>query len=199
MILLTKQFILASASPRRLMLLKKLLIEPQVIITEAVEQTGGTPAELVCANAETKARAAAAQINGDYLVMGADTVVSIERKILGKPSNKKDARRMLQFLSGRKHSVYSGICLIDTKSGQVVCDYSRTVVTFRYLTEEMLNLYLSTDEPLDKAGAYAIQGMGSLLIDKINGDYGTVVGFSAPLLHELMQQLKLSIADFVIS
>jgi len=182
-----------------LLLLKNLLIEPQVVISDVVEQTGGTPAELVCANAEAKARAAAVQLDGDYLIMGADTVVSIGRKVLGKPTDKEDARRMLQFLSGRSHSVHSGICLIDKQSGEVVCDYSRTVVTFRYLTEEMLNLYLITDEPLDKAGAYAIQGLGSLLIDKINGDYGTVVGFSAPLLHEMMHKLKLSISDFMIS
>ena len=167
--------------------------------SEVAETAVGTPSELVCANAEAKARAVAAQTTGDCLVMGADTVVSIGSKVLGKPADKKEARRMLQLLSGRSHSVYSGICLIDTNSGQVVCDYSRTVVTFRYLTEEILNLYLATDEPLDKAGAYAIQGLGSLLIEKINGDYGTVVGFSAPLLHELMHKLKLSIAEFLIS
>ena len=189
-----KKIVLASASPRRLALLRQIGVEPIVFPVEAVEEQrlkGRGTAHLVQTNARLKARAAAAcDITANSVVIGADTVVVLSGRLFGKPRDAAEAAAMLRALSGQRHSVYTGICLIDTDGGHSVCGSSRTVVRFVELNEEDIERYVATGEPLDKAGSYGIQGRGGLFVEAISGDYGTVVGLSLPLLARLARELE---------
>ncbi|MCL1975745.1 MAG: Maf family nucleotide pyrophosphatase [Firmicutes bacterium] len=189
-----KKIVLASASPRRLELLQQIGVEPLVNPVEAVEDQrlkGRRPALLVQTNARRKARAAAAseQFPGS-IIIGADTVVMLGRRLFGKPGNTEEAAAMLRALSGQQHSVYTGICLVDTDHSRSVCNSSRTLVRFSALSEKDIALYVATGEPLDKAGAYGIQGKGGLFVESLHGDYGTVMGLSLPLLVRLASELE---------
>ena len=174
-----RQVVLASASPRRLAILRQIGIEPQLHPVEIAEDNTLTTRRdeeaLVSENAARKAQAAAPEY-ADAIVIGADTIVAYDGVIYGKPVDRADAKRMLQTLSGNTHKVYTGICLIDTKTGKTVGGSSVCEVTFPKLKEREIEEYLDSGEPFDKAGAYGIQGRGALLVDHIEGDYYTVVG-----------------------
>ena len=122
------------------------------------------------------------------LVIGADTVVVLDGEILTKPSDEEDAARMLARLSGRQHSVLTGISVMRRRDGKAVSVFEETKVCFRALSEEEIMRYVSTGEPLDKAGAYGIQGRGSLLVEKIEGDYFNVVGLPVCRLARLLAE-----------
>ena len=167
--------ILASASPRRQELLQTAGIAFTVHVSEAEEhiEPGTAPQEAVMQLARQKAEA----VSKDYpdeLVLGADTVVVYDGDILGKPTDEADAVRMLRMLSGKTHTVYTGVCLIQ--SGQAETFFEQTDVTFYPLTNEEIEQYVATGEPMDKAGAYGIQGRGCTLVQAICGDYFNVVG-----------------------
>ena len=183
-----RHIVLASASPRRLEILRQIGIEPELHPVEVEEDntltTQRDEAAVVSANAALKAQAAAAAYD-DAIVIGADTIVSLDGVIFGKPVDRADAKRMLETLSGNTHKVYTGICLIDTKTHKTVGGASVCEVTFPKLKEREIEEYLDSGEPFDKAGAYGIQGRGALLVDRIEGDYYTVVGLSVPLLRRL--------------
>lgn len=183
-----RQVVLASASPRRLAILRQIGIEPQLHPVEIAEDNTLTTRRdeeaLVSENAARKAQAAAPEY-ADAIVIGADTIVAYDGVIYGKPVDRADAKRMLQTLSGNTHKVYTGICLIDTKTGKTVGGSSVCEVTFPKLKEREIEEYLGSGEPFDKAGAYGIQGRGALLVDHIEGDYYTVVGLSVSLLRRL--------------
>ena len=173
--------ILASASPRREELLSIIVKEFRVIPSEfdesLVPQKLG-PRDHVAHSSLMKARDIAKK-HPDSLVIGADTIVSIDAAILGKPSDTSDAFQMLKRLAGRTHQVYTGIAVIKDgiEQGGVEC----TEVTFRELDDDMISRYVSTGEPMDKAGAYAIQGKGAVLVKTICGCYSNVVGL--PIYH----------------
>ncbi len=183
-----RHIVLASASPRRLEILRQIGIEPELHPVEVEEDNTLTTQRdeeaVVSANAALKAQAAAAAYD-DAIVIGADTIVSLDGVIFGKPVDRADAKRMLETLSGNTHKVYTGICLIDTKTHKTVGGASVCEVTFPKLKEREIEEYLDSGEPFDKAGAYGIQGRGALLVDRIEGDYYTVVGLSVPLLRRL--------------
>ena len=180
-------YYLASASPRRLELLRQIGIEPQIIVKETVEQTKGRPTSLVTANALAKAKAAAADLAGrSGIVIAADTVVVLSGRILGKPQDEREAFAMLSALSGREHAVYSGVALIDLASSKIQAKWAKTKVSFRRLSPQEIEAYIADGEPMDKAGAYGIQGRGALLVRKINGDYYNVVGLPLGLLYEML-------------
>ena len=183
-----RHIVLASASPRRLEILWQIGIEPELHPVEVEEDNTLTTQRdeeaVVSANAALKAQAAAAAYD-DAIVIGADTIVSLDGVIFGKPVDRADAKRMLETLSGNTHKVYTGICLIDTKTHKTVGGASVCEVTFPKLKEREIEEYLDSGEPFDKAGAYGIQGRGALLVDRIEGDYYTVVGLSVPLLRRL--------------
>ena len=183
-----RHIVLASASPRRLEILRQIGIEPELHPVEVEEDNTLTTQRdeeaVVSANAALKAQAAAAAYD-DAIVIGADTIVSLDGVIFGKPVDRADAKRMLETLSGNTHKVYTGICLIDTKTHKTVGGASVCEVTFPKLKERQIEEYLDSGEPFDKAGAYGIQGRGALLVDRIEGDYYTVVGLSVPLLRRL--------------
>jgi septum formation protein len=170
-------FILASASPRRAELLRQLDLEFQVVPSEAVEifDEQLSPLEVCQLNAHRKARVIAKKIP-DALVLGADTLVFLERDIFGKPRDLADAQRMLARLQGRTHQVVTGVSLIHLRARRERIFAVSTDVTFRPLDEMEIRDYLSKINSLDKAGAYAIQEHGELLVEKISGSYTNVVG-----------------------
>jgi len=181
-----KQLILASTSPRRKEILKLSGYDFTVIspdCEESIPET--TPEEYVVELSRRKARAAGV-ISEHAVVIGADTVVYLDR-ILGKPSDEESARLMLRKLSGKVHTVYTGVTVMDSDTNYIRSFYEATEVEFYALTEEEIDAYIRTGKPMDKAGAYGIQGRGAVLVKRINGDYYNVVGL--PLAH-LVQVLK---------
>lgn len=126
------------------------------------------------------------------IVIGADTVVVVDDSILGKPTSDDDARRMLKLLSGRSHYVYTGLCVVERAGGatsKTLRDYVQTEVRFGFLTDEIINAYVATGEPLDKAGAYGIQERGSVLIESVIGDYFNVVGLPVYRLSRMLAEI----------
>lgn len=170
-----KRLILASASPRRYELLSLTLLpfETYPSTLEEKMDLSLTPSRLVESLAEQKAADIFTQ-KPDCVVLGADTIVSYQNNRLGKPKDRIEAAEMLRILSGQTHEVYTGVCLID-QTKKVIFSV-KTSVTFYTLDENTIDWYLNTGEPFDKAGSYGIQGSGSLLVEKIDGDYFNVVG-----------------------
>lgn len=184
----TYKLILASGSPRRKTLLEEAGYTFRIVVSDADESAPAhmTPEEIAEHNAALKARAIIGACSHNALVIGADTVVAIDGRVFGKPSSAHDARTMLETLSGRTHQVTTGVCLMSKDTHQTF--HETTDVTFKTLSREMIENYIATGEPLDKAGAYGIQGKGGALVDHINGDYENVVGLPiAKLAHYLEQ------------
>ncbi|RFU71580.1 septum formation inhibitor Maf [Peribacillus saganii] len=180
------QLILASSSPRRKELLQMLRI-PFDIKTLETDETilpGMSGKEAVEDLAYRKAKAVA-DSNQECCVIGADTVVVLDGQILGKPLDREDAARTLSMLSGKKHSVYTGVAIIEGQSSLVFSE--KTDVVFWELSKEEIETYLDSGEPFDKAGSYGIQGYGSLLVKEISGDYYTVVGLPVSRLARELQ------------
>ena len=182
--------ILASTSPRRYELLKSLGLEFKVVASKANEQVLHTepPQQTAIYNAQTKGREVANRYS-DALVISADTIVSLDDHILGKPADETDAFRMLQMLSGKTHQVYTGFCLIYARYELELNDVVSTDVSFRDLTEDEIWAYIGTGEPVDKAGAYAIQGQGAILVQQINGCYSNVVGFPLSRFFKRLEEM----------
>jgi septum formation protein len=188
--------VLASASPRRQELLRNAGIEFAVHPAHISEIPLNGESAKSCAErlAREKASAIAREHPGE-LVLGADTVVVVEGEILGKPAGANDATRMLQLLSGKTHEVITGVCLtrqrIDDKSSKdALLDVrsESTLVTMGPLTESDIEAYIETAEPMDKAGAYAIQGIASRWISRIEGDYFNVVGLPVSLVYRMLRE-----------
>ncbi|NMD70546.1 septum formation inhibitor Maf [Bacillus sp. DNRA2] len=170
-----QHLILASSSPRRKELLETLQLTFDISSSEADEsyEPGTAPAQIVMELAVRKA-SDVAQRNPESFVIGADTIVVLAHQVLGKPKDKDDAIDMLTKLSGKTHSVYTGVAIVHGETW--VQFYEKTDVTFWELTESEINVYIKSGEPFDKAGAYGIQGFGSMLVKQISGDYFAVVG-----------------------
>ena len=169
--------ILASASPRRAKLLTAAGIRFKVISSDAEEVDGGhlTGSETAQLNAVRKARTVAKQ-NRKSVGLSADTVVCLGSRLFGKPENLKEARSMLRTLSGRTHEVVTGCCLVHTETERCEVFHERTHVTFRRLSHRQIDEYLDSIEPLDKAGAYAIQDNGEVIVESVHGSLTNVVG-----------------------
>jgi len=172
--------ILASKSPRRAQLLHQFGLDFRVVVGPAQEKSHGDPQETAVANAFNKAASVAGMYPG-ALIIGADTVVVLDGRLLGKPADATEAEEMLRALSGRAHDVITGVALCA--GGAVVRTFFvRTTVKFRPLSEREIRAYVQTGEPLDKAGAYGIQGLGGLFVEEIHGCYFNVVGLPVPRL-----------------
>ncbi len=182
--------ILASASPRRKELLKFITDDFTVKVSDADETTDPSlpPEETVKSLALIKGEAVASDFPADT-VISADTVVVLDGKILGKPKNHEDAFSMLSSLSGRAHEVFTGVCIIS--GDKKICFAERTEVIFYELTKEEILSYIATGEPSDKAGAYGIQGKGSVLVKEIHGDYHNVVGLPVSRLIRILKENSL--------
>lgn len=187
------KLILASQSPRRKMLLEKLGLDFQVIVSEVEEDIPEeNPVQLVEKLALKKARGVAQKATSG-LVLGADTVVALEGTILGKPQSKEEAVKMLQLLNGKTHQVITGVALVEADGGKSLVDHEITRVTFRNLEPEEIQAYVHTGEPLDKAGGYGIQGLGGLLVEKIEGCYDNVVGLPLTKLYLMLKKFGIDI------
>lgn len=184
-----KRIILASASPRRQALLRDLGVDYDVVVPAVDEDsvTADTPGALAEARARLKAEAAAATL-ADGLAIGADTIVVCNGEVLGKPKDETDAVHLLETLSGRTHVVITGVSVCEANGGRIVVDKCETEVTFRPLERAEIERYVATGEPMDKAGAYGIQGKGALLVQSIVGDYFNVVGLPLVLLDSMLRR-----------
>ena len=183
-----KKIILASASPRRKELLEKISLKFEVDASGCDEEinSGLDPQEIVQQLSIIKAKSVAAR-HKNAIVIAADTIGVIGDRILGKPHTKNEARKMLRAISGKSHSVITGFSIIDTTTDKIVTGTVDTRVYIKKLSDEEIDAYVATGEPLDKAGAYAIQGMGAVIVEKIEGDYYNVMGLP---LHALAEALK---------
>lgn len=185
-------YILASASPRRQELLTKIVEDFDVIVSDFDEDSvkfNGDVEEYVKTLAKGKALDVASKVKEDAIIIAADTIVVIDGKILGKPKNEKDAYDMLNMLSDNVHRVYSGIAVINTEKKLMENKAVFTEVKFSKLTHEDIINYINSKEPLDKAGAYGIQGLGALFVEKINGCYYNVVGLPLNLLNNIIKEI----------
>jgi septum formation protein len=190
--------VLASASPRRQELLRNAGILFTVQPADIDEAPVAGESAMECAKRLAREKALAVfQNNPNSFVLGADTVVAMEKLILGKPRDAEDAARMLRLLSGRTHAVITGVCLVEPEGrdqrsvvseSNVRVDSSTTLVTMGAISEDEIREYIATGEPMDKAGAYAIQGRASRWIPRIEGDYSNVVGLPVALVYAMLRE-----------
>jgi len=182
------KILLASSSPRRFELIRELGWDFKVANPTVVEdEESMNPVERVEVNAQRKARS----IEGcqGYLIIGADTVVFHEGEILGKPGESGKAAMMLRKLSGKPHKVYTGVTILNSDTGEMLTRHEETTVWFKELDDETIETYVATGEPLDKAGAYGIQGEAGALVDRIEGSYSNVVGLPLELVREMLNKI----------
>ncbi len=189
-----KRIILASRSPRRHDLLKNLNLDFEARVPRTIEKLNKSlsPCQQAQELARNKAWCVARDLQSE-IVIGADTLVVMGDTVLGKPLNRNHAIEMLSFLSGRPHEVITGLCVIDCASGLVLQEAEITRVYFRCLTEEEILAYVDSGEPYDKAGGYGIQGLGALLVERIEGCYFNVVGLPLTRLYCMLKQAGLDI------
>lgn len=190
-----KNIILASASPRRRELLDTVGIPFSVCPSQGEEQIrGASPKDVVEELSEQKAREVFVKTSGEVLVIGADTVVAAEGNILGKPKNRKEAIQMLKKLQGASHEVYTGVTMLsrDENGEQQKTFHVMTAVEFYPMSEEEIESYVDTGEPMDKAGAYGIQGKAGIFVKEIRGDYNNVVGLPVARLYQELKQIGMN-------
>lgn len=191
-----KNLILASSSPRRAELLKQIGLNYQIMVCDVDETLlpGMSPPELVEFLAERKAAAVARNLH-EGIVLGADTVVVWQGQVLGKPLNEEDAFSMLVKLQGSTHDVYTGVALIDVHSGKIMVGHEKTRVFFRNIEEDEIRRYVASGEPLDKAGAYGVQGLAAIYINKLEGCYTNVVGLPLARLSVMLKAIGYNVLN----
>lgn len=187
------EIVLASQSPRRQELLKHVFFSFLTIPSDADETLpeGLSPQECVVEISRRKVDDVVSRVSAGAMVIGADTIVVLDDRILGKPRNEQEAHEMLQSLSGRTHQVYTGIVIVQDK--KIVTGYEVTDVTFREISESEIDGYIQTGEPMDKAGAYGIQEKGAFIVEKIHGDYFNVVGLPLCRLGKMLAKFDIKI------
>lgn len=192
------RLILASASPRRRDILTALGLPFEIVVPEVEEVREGEPEEVVLENARRKARAAREAAGEDAWILAVDTEVVLDGRTLGKASDSAAARARLEALSGRTHTVLSGLSLLLPLAGgtEERRGVARSEVTFRPLDEATLTMYLASGEWRDRAGAYAVQGLGSVLVERLEGDLSNVIGLPVRRLLELAPELVANAGDF---
>jgi septum formation protein len=193
----TRRLILASASPVRLRTLLEAGFAPEVIVSGVDEDdvTGPTP-KVALLLAERKATAVAERLDGEpAIVLGADTVLDVDGETRGKPASVDQARSWWASVAGRSAILHSGLCVIDMATGRRASAVASTTVHYGTPTEAEMAAYLATDEPLAVAGAFTIDGYAAPFVDRIDGDHGTVLGLSLPLLRRLLAELGIQITD----
>ena len=181
--------ILASQSPRRRELLAQMGVPQFEVVPalgEEIASPGLSPAQLVEVLSRQKAEEVAVQAGPDDVVIAADTVVAVDGAVLGKPRDPADAARMLSLLSGRAHTVYTGVTVRRGTFSRTA--HEATQVRFRPLTQSEISAYIATGEPMDKAGAYGVQGKGALLVERLEGDFFNVMGLPVLRLSRMLAQ-----------
>ncbi len=185
-----RKLVLASSSPRRADILRRANVSFQIKVPPNLneESSSSHPAKHVLSLSRQKATSVASQFK-EGIILGADTIVVLDGQILGKPKDEREAFAILKKLSGRKHTVYTGVTLVNKQNGKVISDYDSTQVTFNRLDEKQILSYVETAEPMDKAGAYGIQGMGSFLVHSIQGSLNNVIGLPTELLKRMLPEI----------
>lgn len=185
-----KKVVLASASPRRAAMLKNILANLRVVPSKVDESKirAKTPGAFAVAAATAKAKEVGSRCN-NAVVIGADTIVVLGGKIIGKPKDKQDAIRILKSLSGKTHKVITGLALFDTETGVLATHRETTKVKMKQLPFKLIKDYVATGSPLDKAGAYGIQEIEEMFIERTYGDYDNVVGLPVTALLKLLREL----------
>lgn len=184
--------VLASASPRRRDLLRQVGLAFVIDAPDIDESVSDhAPPEAIVENLALRKASAIAGRHPDAIVLGSDTLVFLDDRPLGKPNDAAETREFLRSLSGKTHSVYSGLCLFQTATGRRELGHCRTDVQMRTLDDEVIDDYLAAGESGDKAGGYAIQGRGAFLIEEIRGDYSNVVGLPLPLLYDFLRRFDI--------
>ena len=189
-----KSIILASGSPRRKELLLQIGIVPEIIVSHVEEKiTSDVPAEVVMSLAEQKAVDVAKDMPEGTVILGSDTVVAADGKILGKPKSHDEAYEMIRSLAGRSHQVYTGVCVVKKGAAggkdTVVSFYDETDVQVSGMTEAEIREYADSEEPMDKAGAYAVQGFFARYIEGLRGSYANVMGLPVHLVYRKLKEL----------
>ncbi|RHS24716.1 Septum formation protein Maf [uncultured Clostridium sp.] len=189
-----KSIILASGSPRRKELLLQIGIVPEIIVSHVEEKiTSDVPAEVVMSLAEQKAVDVAKNMPEGKVILGSDTVVAADGKILGKPKSHEEAYEMIRSLVGRSHQVYTGVCIVKKGAADgkdtVVSFYDETDVQVSGMTEAEIREYADSEEPMDKAGAYAVQGFFARYIEGLRGSYANVMGLPVHLVYRKLKEL----------
>lgn len=184
------RYILASKSPRRRELLGEIIKDFEIITREVDESLpeGIHPREGVEMLAVRKGSAVVSEVGTDSVVISSDTLVELDGVALGKPTNEEDARNMLRMLSGKAHNVHTGVAV--QAKGKCYSGVASTAVYFREMTEEEIAEYVASGDPMDKAGSYGIQSGGGKFVEKIDGDYDTVVGLSLRLVNKLLNNVE---------
>jgi septum formation protein len=183
-----KQLILASSSPRRLEIFRMAGLNPEVCPSDVDEPIDRRfTHHLVLRHAASKAHNVQPRYPSNSIIVAADTLVCVGSKILGKPKNEEEAKYFLSLLSGRNHNVYTGVCILWNEHKRV--DYVRSRVSFKHLSQSEIDNYVKTAEPMDKAGAYGIQGYGGQFIHDIKGCYFNVMGFPLNLFYNMISEL----------
>jgi septum formation protein len=190
----SRAIVLASASPRRRQLLEQLGLKFAVDPSGYCEEIGQEqePRELACKLAIEKARAVASRYES-AVIIAADTFGVLNGRIIGKPHTSDEAHAMLAALSGRWHSVITGFCVLDSSTGKNITESVETRVFIKELTSAEIDAYIKTGEPLDKAGAYAIQGLGASIVERIEGDFFNVVGLPLYALCRVLEQFDIKV------
>ncbi len=186
--------ILASSSPRRQQMLKLIDVPFEIVVSHYEEnnEMKSRPSKIVMTHAKGKVEDVISRTKGGVIV-GADTLVYKDRVIYGKPKNMADAHRMLKELQGKTHYVYTALAIFDTNKNKWIVDYLRTKVSMRKLTQKEISRYFELINPLDKAGSYAIQEAGSIIVDRIEGCYYNVLGFPMAKLDEMLREIGYSL------
>lgn len=194
----SRHIILASGSPRRRELLASLGLSFEVLASDADESTPPewSPDAIVQSLALRKAEAVIPLAGDrDAVIIGSDTIVVLDGMVLGKPADKQDSARMLGLLQGRTHLVYTGVACIGLPERRTLADYRVTSVSMRAMSEEEISAYIATGEPADKAGSYAIQGLGATLVEAIEGCYFNVVGLPLSLLSSMLSGFGITVLN----
>jgi len=191
------RIVLASASPRRRSLLEALGLNIEVIPSDAPETAGGSPVEMVVENARVKRDDVADHLDAAAIVIAADTLVFLEDEPLGKPATLDDARVMLRRLSGRSHRVITGVAVRDLAKDVAATGHETTEVTFRDLSDLEIDRFVEAVQPLDRAGAYTVDGPGSLLVAGYHGCYQNVLGLPIVRLDDVLRSIGYSLFDLM--
>lgn len=193
----SRHIVLASASPRRRALLAALGLHFEVVVSDAPEVFEGEPAHMVVVNARAKRDDVAARLERPAIIIGADTLVFLGAHVLGKPADAAEARAMLAALSGKTHQVLTGLSIIDTDTTKSAEGFEVTDVTFRALSPHEIDRFVEVVNPVDRAGAYTVDGPGSLLISRYRGCYQNVLGLPIVRLDTLLRELGYSLFDLM--